>query len=922
MMVRLMRGRERGQIALEFIIVYSVVLIVFILVFAVISGQRSAILNTQQASIARIEAQEIASYIDQAVSAGSGYYTTLALAQGSGAVPYNIYISTSGVVIVNSTGAGQPVSAFAFSSGQNMSINGSLQYPPTYSGAVSIFLIPAYTGTIRIANIGGTVYIDGGTGVSNAGLLGGSVATDIQEGYAPNFNLSGRNSIVYIADDNALWLSSNPPNYTVLAWVRRSSPTRPVEILSKGNSVVGGYELAIGTSTCSATQVVITKLGGSALCAGTIPQDTAWHEVGEVYNSTGSYAYVDGGLSGASVTSSTGQITASANAPLEIGVGVANKYFTGQITDVQIYNGSLSANQMAASYYGGPFAGPVNQRRVVGWWPLDGNGNDYSGNGQNGQYDNITFQTLARPVYSVLARNGTTLSNVPIGVVISNGIAGGLLGATHGLSVNGAFSPMLLYNTVNPNVTSFSFDGNLSTANSLIGWLPLTFGDLSRNTLYDISGGNDNITVAPGVVTWQPQTFYDNFAAASFSSNSPGAITVNAIGSLLNITGSLTVVSWIKLSGANVPGQCDGILGSGGTSGSGIQLMAKTSGGSCGVLYIDGNNIGGNYIPPLSGNWMMVSAAWNGGAGTAYVFENGNLVYSGSGLGSSIAPSGGLYYIGAASSNGVNTFNGLISNVQLYSQALSSTQIGRLYSAGPTGLPLVGSGLSGWWPMAGSLTDYSGGNNGTIVNNALFSAANYTFNYTTGPASRLATFNGVIGGIRVRTGGAIPFNSPFSASFWFTSANGVGQTFNSVLVDANPFVVAFSGSPAGAKLTLSEGVNLQPGYAATTNLIYTGIAPRNLYNIVVAASATTYTAYLNGVQISSGPSVPMGDSGVPEFASSGNSLYIGGSARLGLGFNGQIADLQVYNSVLTSAQARQIYQQGVTPQSLAVLSGG
>ena len=40
-----MQGKERGQIALEFIIVYSVVLIVFVLVFTVISVVRSYVLR-------------------------------------------------------------------------------------------------------------------------------------------------------------------------------------------------------------------------------------------------------------------------------------------------------------------------------------------------------------------------------------------------------------------------------------------------------------------------------------------------------------------------------------------------------------------------------------------------------------------------------------------------------------------------------------------------------------------------------------------------------------------------------------------------------------------------------------------------------------------------------------------------------------
>ena len=51
-------------------------------------------------------------------------------------------------------------------------------------------------------------------------------------------------------------------------------------------------------------------------------------------------------------------------------------------------------------------------------------------------------------------------------------------------------------------------------------------------------------------------------------------------------------------------------------------------------------------------------------------------------------------------------------------------------------------------------------------------------------------------------------------------------------------------------------------------------------------------------------------------------MVIGGATGSSSDFYGQIADVQVYNSVLTSAQALQIYQQGVSPQSSVTLSMG
>ncbi|MEM0201797.1 MAG: hypothetical protein QXR73_01295 [Candidatus Micrarchaeaceae archaeon] len=38
--------------------------------------------------------------------------------------------------------------------------------------------------------------------------------------------------------------------------------------------------------------------------------------------------------------------------------------------------------------YGGA---PIDLQNLVGWWPLNGNANDYSGNGNNGVPSNVMF---------------------------------------------------------------------------------------------------------------------------------------------------------------------------------------------------------------------------------------------------------------------------------------------------------------------------------------------------------------------------------------------------------------------------------------------------------------------------------------------------------------------------------------------------
>ncbi len=59
--------------------------------------------------------------------------------------------------------------------------------------------------------------------------------------------------------------------------------------------------------------------------------------------------------------------------------------FKGYMANVQLYNTSLSTSEILALYQEGIGGAPVRPQNLVGWWPLNGNMNDYSGNNNNGQ---------------------------------------------------------------------------------------------------------------------------------------------------------------------------------------------------------------------------------------------------------------------------------------------------------------------------------------------------------------------------------------------------------------------------------------------------------------------------------------------------------------------------------------------------------
>ncbi len=81
--------------------------------------------------------------------------------------------------------------------------------------------------------------------------------------------------------------------------------------------------------------------------------------------------------------------TDSDMSPLLFGRG---DYYGNQfLSNAQIYNTSLDANQIQALYLKGIGAAPIDPNHIVGWWPLNGDANDYSGNNNNGAATTISY---------------------------------------------------------------------------------------------------------------------------------------------------------------------------------------------------------------------------------------------------------------------------------------------------------------------------------------------------------------------------------------------------------------------------------------------------------------------------------------------------------------------------------------------------
>ncbi|MHB1764765.1 MAG: PKD domain-containing protein [Gammaproteobacteria bacterium] len=65
--------------------------------------------------------------------------------------------------------------------------------------------------------------------------------------------------------------------------------------------------------------------------------------------------------------------------------------WNGSISDAQVYNTSLSSSQIAAIYNEGIFGQPLSNQNNILYMPLDNNTIDYSGQGNNGTANNISY---------------------------------------------------------------------------------------------------------------------------------------------------------------------------------------------------------------------------------------------------------------------------------------------------------------------------------------------------------------------------------------------------------------------------------------------------------------------------------------------------------------------------------------------------
>ncbi len=198
--------------------------------------------------------------------------------------------------------------------------------------------------------------------------------------YVASFN--GGTSYVNVISSGFISPSAQISNF---AWI---------DLSATGSAIIekqGSYGMKVGVQGAMPGQFAGYVWGTNGVC-GTFPFTLSlgrWYFVGFTFDGTYLKEYVDGSLY-CSITYQE-SIPQSGN-PLALGgPGDADGYVRGMISNVQLYNTSLDSNSVFALYQEGIGGAPIDLQNLVGWWPLNGNANDYSGNGGDGAAVNVVY---------------------------------------------------------------------------------------------------------------------------------------------------------------------------------------------------------------------------------------------------------------------------------------------------------------------------------------------------------------------------------------------------------------------------------------------------------------------------------------------------------------------------------------------------
>ena len=210
-------------------------------------------------------------------------------------------------------------------------------------------------------------------------------------GYLPMYVASfdgGTNA--YIDFGKILYLQ----NFSVVAWIKviRSNEPSWDNIIGYGTQAGGNNRYGWCFYQNLNTATIVFAWGFGTTASGTtstsVCSGLGWHYVAAVKNGLRQILYCDGKL--VSNLTFSNDINYG-SAVLRFGYN-GNLPWNGSIANVQIYNTPLTPQEIQYLYQQGLGGAPIRLGSLVGWWPLNGDAKDYSGNNNHGTINGgVTF---------------------------------------------------------------------------------------------------------------------------------------------------------------------------------------------------------------------------------------------------------------------------------------------------------------------------------------------------------------------------------------------------------------------------------------------------------------------------------------------------------------------------------------------------
>lgn len=876
---------KKLQIALEFMVIFAFVLLVFMFLFVIISSQRAQTLSSQIFSEEQLVAQSIAAQLDRALQAGNGYTASVPVTSAIGTLSYQLLITKSGAVIVNASVGSEVLQAIAYSSARSVQSNAAYLQPGTF-----YYSLPIGNGTIRVQNAFGTICID--------------YTCPTTSTQANNLTLSAQvvraalfaNPAAYVQGSaNVLPYGNNA--ITILAWVRTSANSRGT-IFSYGSTSYPGNGVAIGAGGQGTNGNFIANFSSDTAVSKFSVNDGKWHLVGIGYpanpaNPKSINFFVDNSVYLATLPSTPAIVPGTLyhiSRWMTTGTGNTGAYpLNGLIANIQVYNQSLTSTQVTALYSQGIAAAPVANSNSVGWWPLNGDLKDYSGYNYSGvQQGGVLFPTVAELFAKVTNQQGYALPGALVGFASTLGNFTSSQTTTNVTNANGIAVAFLTTQQKSGQamVQAVAYNGNQSLQSSLIGWWPLSLN--SGGASGDVSGYADTGTLGKDT-GWTNPNFVASFRNG-FAQIPPSVFLQPSSQSWSFWFYSSALATSQRIFGVGKP-QISPYNGIEAYIAANQILGFNALGQSCETI-----------DPILNSTWYQAAATWDGSTLKCYL--NGMLENSiAIGASSGVVGTNGFTYLGTDSFTPAKYFfNGKIANFQTYNTVLGANTILQLYNHGIASTP---ANALGWWPLNGDVNDYSGnGNNGSAIGAVSFVSSPINSSISNNATGILvANLNGV--NSMITSPLAQTADSAFTLTAWVNPANTLQMTsgtgysvFNSL--STNAFEVILKGGsglgakPGGGNVQLGIGTNFYPGY---------GINNGSWNFLAFAISNGKASLYANGAQpynitIASGPY-------------SINALSIAQIVSGSPVYNGLMANVQLYNRTLSSAQVYQIFQQGI-----------